>query len=201
MKPSDILSYEHRVIEQVLNCLEIIAQQCQSVKTLDRQSAKDAIEFFRNFADCCHHGKEETHFFPAMEAKGIPREGGPIGVMLFEHDQGRKFVRGMDESIEGAAKGDSAAQKDFDFNAREYINLLREHIQKEDHCLFGIANNVFNEQDQQALLAAFEHVETKEIGQGVHDKYLKIADELAKRYGVPITRGETVLNHGCACGH
>ena len=110
--------------------------------------------------------------------------------MIYEHEQGRKFVRGMDESIEAAANGDAAAQKEFIRNAREYIDLLREHIQKEDHCLFAMANNAFNEQDQQALLAAFEKVEAEEIGEGVHEKYLKIADDLAERYGVPLTHGE-----------
>ena len=82
------------------------------------------------------------------------------------------------------------AQKEFIRNAREYIDLLRDHIRKEDHCLFAMANNAFTEQDQQTLLAAFENVEAKEIGPGVHDKYLKIADDLAKHYGVALVHGE-----------
>ena len=40
-----------------------------------------------------------------MEAKGFPREGGPTGVMLHEHELGRAHVRGMDEAIELAAAG------------------------------------------------------------------------------------------------
>ncbi len=201
MKPTDILSSEHRVIEQVLNCLDKMVQKSQTEGKLDKQSAKDAVAFFRNFADHCHHGKEERHLFPAMEAKGFPRDCGPTGVMLYEHDQGRKFVGGMDESIEAAARGDTAALKEFTRNAREYINLLREHIKKEDHCLFAMANNAFTEQDQQDLLAAFENVEAKEMGEGVHEKYLKIADDLAKRYAVPLAHGTESVGHGCGCGH
>ena len=93
MKPTEILSGEHRVIEQVLTCLERIAEQCAAEGRLDRTSAEQALEFFRNFADRCHHGKEEVHLFPALEAKGFPRDGGPTGVMLHEHDQGRAHVR------------------------------------------------------------------------------------------------------------
>jgi hemerythrin-like domain-containing protein len=201
MLPSDILRSEHRVIEQVLNSLEKMVEICQTEGKLDKQSAKDAVDFFRNFADCCHHGKEEAHFFPAMEAKGFKRDCGPTGVMLYEHDQGRKFVRGMDESIEAAAQGDAAAKKEFIRNAREYIDLLREHIKKEDHCLFTMANNAFNEQDQKALLTAFEKVEAKDIGEGVHEKYLKLADDLANRYGVALCHGQSVTECGCGCGH
>ena len=75
MKPTEILSGEHRIIEQVLDCLEKMAQNCAAGGRLDKPSAEQALDFFRNFADRCHHGKEETHLFPAMEAKGFPARG------------------------------------------------------------------------------------------------------------------------------
>jgi hemerythrin-like domain-containing protein len=84
MNPTGILSDEHRIIAQVLNCLEAIVRKAGSVGRLDRASADDAVAFFRSFADRCHHGKEETYLFPALEAKGFPRTGGPTGVMLYE---------------------------------------------------------------------------------------------------------------------
>ena len=71
MKPSDILKQEHRVIEQVLDCLEKMAGNGRRTARAMPVGAQ-AIDFFRNFADRCHHGKEEAHFFPAMEAKGFP---------------------------------------------------------------------------------------------------------------------------------
>ena len=48
MQPTDILMNEHRIIEQVLNCLEKILEQCTTEKKLDTKSAKQAIEFFRS---------------------------------------------------------------------------------------------------------------------------------------------------------
>jgi hemerythrin-like domain-containing protein len=35
------------------------------------------MEFLTVFVDKCHHGKEEEFLFPALEAAGIAREGGP----------------------------------------------------------------------------------------------------------------------------
>ena len=103
MTATDILSNEHRVIEQVLACLKKIAQQALEAGKLDKGPAEDAIEFLRTFADRCHHGKEEVHLFPAMEARGFPHDTGPIGVMLLEHREGRSDVTAMAESLDGAA--------------------------------------------------------------------------------------------------
>jgi hemerythrin-like domain-containing protein len=199
MKPTDILSAEHRVIEQVLGCLEKMVQDCSERGQLDEPSAADAISFFKVFADRCHHGKEEVHLFPAMEAKGFPRESGPTGVMLREHEEGRQYVRGMEASLTAAAGGDAQAQKQFCRNARGYIHVLRDHIHKEDHCLFGMANQAFTEQDQRDLLAKFDAVEHEEMGAGTHEKYLAIANRLADRYGV--AKAAPVATCGCSHHH
>ena len=172
MKPTEILSGEHRIIEQVLDCLEKMAQNCAVQGRLDKTSAEQALNFFRNFADRCHHGKEETCLFPAMEAKGFPRQGGPTGVMLDEHEQGRAHVGAMADAIEGAAAGNSDAVRRFVAHAHGYVGLLREHIEKEDHCLFAMANQALTENDQQRLLEAFENVKHEHMGLGTHEKFL-----------------------------
>ena len=70
MRPTELLSREHRVIEQVLNCLERIVKKCNEEGTVELEQAKEAIEFFRGFADKCHHAKEENQLFPAIETQG-----------------------------------------------------------------------------------------------------------------------------------
>jgi hemerythrin-like domain-containing protein len=201
MKPTEILTSEHRVIEQVLDCLEALAHQCRSSGVLDRQAAEDAIDFFRNFADRCHHGKEEAHLFPALEARGFPRDGGPTGVMLYEHEQGRAHVRAMADSIHAAAAGDPAAQHSFLAHAEDYVGLLREHIRKEDHCLFATANQALTEEDQENLLGAFARVEAEEMGAGTHAKYLKIANRLAEQFGVAQAAAAGAGHGHVCCGH
>ncbi len=200
MKPTDILSSEHRVIEQVLDCLEHIIAEANANGRLDAASARDAISFFRTFADQCHHGKEETHLFPAMEAKGFPREGGPTGVMRHEHETGRGCIRAMDGAVDAAAHGDYAALQLFSQAGEGYIGLLRQHIEKEDHCLFSMANQALADEDQTELMAKFEKVEAEEMGRGTHEKFLAIAGALAEKYGVP-QKAAAHAGHGMACCH
>lgn len=138
-RPIETLMNEHRVIEQVLGCLEKMLQQAERDGSLDGESAQQAADFFRVFADHCHHAKEEHQLFPALEARGMPREGSPTAVMRYEHDQGRAAVAQMAATCEAAAGGDQQALADWTSTARQYIDLLRQHIQKEDQILFLMA--------------------------------------------------------------
>ncbi|MCI0457982.1 MAG: hemerythrin domain-containing protein [Gemmataceae bacterium] len=184
MQATEILKNEHRVIEQVLDCLERMSNRALAAGRLDGASARQALDFFRHFADGCHHGKEEKHLFPMMEARGFPREGGPTGVMLHEHDLGRRHIAAMTDALTGADAGDARAVGEFARHALAYVQLLREHIWKEDNRLFPMADRVLLGEAQESLLRSFANVESHDMGAGTHDKYLQLADELADRFGV-----------------
>jgi hemerythrin-like domain-containing protein len=176
-KATELLSDEHRVIERVLAVLQKLTTR--PVKnSLD--CWRKALDFFSHFADQCHHFKEEQVLFPAMEEHGIPREGGPIGMMLMEHEEGRGHVRSMLAALTLAEARNEAAKDTLLENARAYLRLLREHIQKEDEILFRIADDVIPPYEQKELLRSFEQHEAKEMGTGIHEKYLKLVEELER---------------------
>lgn len=75
-----------------------------------------------------------------MENAGIPRNGGPIGVMLLEHEEGRRYVKAMNRAVEEYRSGSRNAPEEFIENARNYISLLEQHIWKEDNILFNLAD-------------------------------------------------------------
>jgi hemerythrin-like domain-containing protein len=202
MLPTDILSEEHRIILQVLDCLEAMVDRAKASTKLEEDAANQAVDFIRNFADRCHHGKEEDHLFRLMNERGFSTETGPLAVMYHEHTQGRAFVKGMDEAIPGAVQGDQQALADFAQNAESYVELLRAHIYKEDNILYPMANMVFSQEDQDQLLDLFHHVEHDYMGAGTHEKYLAVARELAERYGVEEKPQAHPGVSGCfSCGH
>ncbi len=187
MKAIEILSAEHRVIERVLACLEIMAGNCEREGKLDARPARQAVDFFRNFADRCHHAKEESRLFPLMEARGFPAESGPTAAMRHEHIQGRELVGKMEGAIAAAAAGETSGVEEYLAATHGYINLLRGHIEKEDHCLFPMADQALSEEDQRELLKSFEEVEHSDLPEGIHETYLDLADSLAKQFEVPST--------------
>lgn len=178
-RATELLSDEHRVIERVLGAVEKLAKGPVGVL----EPWKKALEFIRGFADQCHHFKEEKVLFPAMESHGIPSEGGPVGMMLMEHEEGRSYVRAMTAAISLIEARNEAAKDTLLSSAQAYCRLLREHIQKEDDVLFRMADEVIAADEQKKLQMAFAQYEAEEMGAGAHEKYLKIAAELESATG------------------
>lgn len=185
MKPTEVLMQEHRVIELVLSCLDRMADNCAAGHPLDVEAASQAIDFFRVFADQCHHGKEEDLLFPLLEAKGFSREQGPTGVMLHEHELGRRHVRGMADALKEFTLGDLAGRLLFVEHARAFSTLLRQHIQKEDHCLFAMADQALTDAEQHELCRSFEAAEAAHADAATHCRYVQMAMALADRLAVP----------------
>ncbi|MGB5137147.1 MAG: hemerythrin domain-containing protein, partial [Candidatus Zixiibacteriota bacterium] len=171
----------------------------QKSRVLDRDSAEKIVDFIRSFADGCHHGKEESHLFVALEAEGASRESGPVGMMLHEHELGRALVKQMADNIVGASKGDEASLSSYINGAVGYVQLLRAHIQKEDGILFPLADDMLSDEVFEKLSEDFEHVESHHMGEGTHQKYLDLAAALAKKFGVD---AGPLAGHGsCGCAH
>jgi len=178
MKATDILMEEHGIIVRVLAALEGAADRLEQGQAVRPGFFLDAADFIKGFADGCHHRKEEGVLFKAMAAHGMSERNGPIGVMLAEHEQGRAFTRAMRSAAQRRAQGDEAARPELVRAARGYAGLLRQHIAKENGILFPMANQVIPPGEQARVADDFEHVEHEETGEGVHEKYLALAEAL-----------------------
>ncbi|HOF40523.1 MAG TPA: hemerythrin domain-containing protein [Candidatus Hydrogenedentes bacterium] len=180
MIPTETLKHEHDVILLVLEAVEREARAIRHAGKANAERVGKMIDFIRNFADKCHHAKEEKLLFVRLEQRGIPRDGGPIGVMLAEHEKGRAHARAVAEALPKAAQGERQAAQAVADNLMGYVLLLRAHIDKEDNVLYPMGNRVLTEEDQRSLAEAFEKVEAEDLGEGVHEKYHQLARELAE---------------------
>jgi hemerythrin-like domain-containing protein len=181
MTPTEILKHEHQVILLVLDAVEREVRSIQEAGKIHVAEVEKMVDFFRNFADRCHHAKEEDLLFVRMRERGVPVEGGPIAVMLMEHDEGRRHVKAVAEALTGAGSGDASAIASVRSDLESYARLLRAHIDKEDNVLYPMADRLFTAEDQRWLAEAFDRVEAEEMGEGIHEKYHQMAHELAGR--------------------
>ena len=183
MDAIDELKAEHRGIESALRILARIAKTITRPESTDVQKdAHNLIEFFKIFADACHHGKEEGYLFPVLEQMGVSRAGGPIGMMLNEHELGRKLIKEMDTALSRSREGKENATAAFQNAATEYIDLLHRHIFKEDNVLFEIAIQRLSKVRLQTLAEDFERLEQEKIGVGRHETFHRLLEGLEKKY-------------------
>jgi hemerythrin-like domain-containing protein len=174
-EPLEALRQEHAVIERVLGVLEGVVRKQVEGTPSGGSAARWCVEFFQRFADACHHAKEETALFPLLEARGVPRAGGPIGVMLHEHDVARALVRRMADALGAADPGAFAAA------ASDYRALLRQHIAKENDVLFRIAEARISPDDAAELVRAFERIELERGGHELHYRFHRELEEWERK--------------------
>ena len=176
MKPTTDLITEHGPVKLMLRVLDKFCEKMDAGDNVDINHLEQAIVFIREFADKCHHGKEEDWLFPAMKKNNIPEEISLIDVLLEEHRLGRICVKNMAEAI---------IEKDtvkFRENARGYIKLLDPHIVKENAVLFPMANKSLSEAAQKELEKGFEDIEKNKIGEGRHQELHDIIHKLREIY-------------------
>ncbi len=172
------LRNEHDAILRVLHVAEESARRLDAGESVPADVLQGLLEFLKLFADRCHHGKEEDLLFPLLEKKGMPRQAGPIGVMLHEHDLGRKLIAQMTEAAGAYAQGDRSAGLCWAQPALQYTALLREHIYKENNILFVMAERMLTDAEQADLAREFDRVEVEKMGPGTHERLHALLDQL-----------------------
>ncbi|MBM2852909.1 MAG: cation-binding protein [Candidatus Nitrosotenuis sp.] len=131
------LRKDHDLIEKVIKSMEVTLQLLKNGKTIPESILLPVIDFSKNFTAVCHHGKEEESLFPALEQTGMPRNMGPIAVMLMEHQMTRQIADRMEESAKEYLKTGSSANLTSDIGA--YIEHVSAHLWKENNRLFMMA--------------------------------------------------------------
>jgi hemerythrin-like domain-containing protein len=189
------LMTEHRLIEKVLGSLETFIGRQGTGEDGGRAAVREYAEFFRNFADACHHGKEEDRLFAKMIEHGFPKEQGPIAVMLMEHDEGRRCVRTL--ATVGAGQGplQPGEREEVHRDAAVFISLLREHIQKEDQVLYPMALRAVPPPELDRLAEEFEAFERDVMGEGANERFHALAERLIAAWPPAGMAGA-----GAACG-
>jgi hemerythrin-like domain-containing protein len=175
-KAIDDLKHEH---EAILTALKILDRMIGAGTQVPREDIVGFIGFLKEFADKCHHGKEEGVLFPALAKAGMPLKHGPVKAMLHEHEQGRSYIHAMEQ-----AAADPPDYAGFAEAARQYTALLRRHIQKENEVLLAMAEQYLPVERLNAIYDAFEQHEEEIIGPGRHEELHEMLKGLERKYAV-----------------
>jgi len=187
IRSTEQLVDEHRTIKPVLKIIDKICERLESGEDVDPRHLEQIVEFIRIFADKTHHGKEEDLLFQAMEEASIPNKGksdeeNVFYALLLEHYVGRDYVKEMSDAIAKYGSGDRGALHRFIDNARDYAELLTQHIEKEDDIVYLIADTELSEEKKRGLLEEFKRVENERLGIRRYEEFQKLAEHLEQVY-------------------
>jgi hemerythrin-like domain-containing protein len=171
--PTQTLREEHRVILRALALIEVAAGRLSAGRPLPGGWWEEVLGWLRAFADRNHHAKEEEYLFPALGRAGVPAAGGPVGVMLDEHAEGRALIQAMAAS-DPDRRGEAA---------RRYVHLLRDHIDKENQVLLPLSDGVLDPQAQLVVARGFERVEAEQGPAASIERAEAVVDRLAAALG------------------
>ncbi len=171
-----VMVEEHKLILRMIDLVEKHTALAEKGNFSDWNFYLDAVDFIRNYADRFHHAKEEDILFNALVENGMPRNNSPVAAMLMAHDQGRSFVRNMEAAAKLAIAGAPVEIEALAENARGYVELLRDHIDKEDHILYPLAERVLPEAVRPAMAAGYARAEAG-AGEGFAERYLRMVEK------------------------
>jgi len=175
----EYLIAEHEMIERAMAVLKERLNDMEGSAKKPLQMVR-ALDFLLEFGDKIHNAKEEKHLFPLMQERGVPSEGGPIGVMLMEHEMERELLTAM---VAAAPKlkdmeiDELAAYRD---KGIKYLEVRAEHIWKENDVLYPMARRLLSDDYAAGLLEAFFAIDRAAYGESAHEKFAAMVDEVEK---------------------
>lgn len=178
MMPIGPLMVEHRLIERMIKVI-IKKEMHKPGKTgqLDLAFIDTVIDFFRMYADRCHHGKEEDILFRELRKKELNAEQKKImDELLHDHLLGRKLVGELLEAKRNYSEGIIETLGDIQRLIQALIDFYPEHIKKEDKHFFFPIMDYFSKEEKDALLREGYELDMKLI----HEKYQSLVEHLEK---------------------
>jgi hypothetical protein len=177
---SELLMDDHQTTERVF---EAIANALEAPEGPSAQMVEAFLKYAVEYADACHNKKEEDHLFPMLEQRGIPRSGGPLAVMLEEHEQSRELLAELKPAARAYAEGDTPGRRAFAAAFERYSELLRNHYWKENDVLYPMGRRAMSEADAQQVVAGIEATEAA-LGPETRARYYALAEKIQSLGGI-----------------
>lgn len=176
-KWDNYLVHEHEMIERAMAVLHQNLEKVQHGKCQPTQLTR-ALDFLLEFGDKVHNRKEEDYLFPFMNEKGIPTQGGPIGVMLMEHQAERDLLERMMQTVPKLQVMDEEQMEQFVREGMEYLRIRAEHIWKENDVLYPMGRKVISDNEGQSLVNRFREVDRAAYGERAQEHFLSMVGEM-----------------------
>lgn len=140
------LANEHKPLRDLLDGLFTLCNQ------VEENSFIQLIEEVKNFSTKIdHHSvREENYLFRVMEGY-LGKEGGPITVMEYEHEQARGFIDEFMEKTKSYSPSTPDEMNKLALLIKNAYYTLLDHFAKEEQVLFPMAERLLSQDEKDML--------------------------------------------------
>jgi DUF438 domain-containing protein len=173
---TDVLMTDHETTERVFAAFE---RALDGPVPPSAAIVSDALDYFTGYVERCHSHKEEDHLFPLMEARGMPRHGGPLAVMLSEHEESATSLSELKLLAADYVAGRVEVLPALKATFAQYAQILKDHFWKENDILFPMAKRLLSDADAASVVSGIEAVESAQ-GPGTRERYYALAERIVE---------------------
>jgi len=180
-----ILEAEHRLMREVAEAADNECDHIVATGAARADLVGDILGFFRFFCDGLHDPKENDLLFARCHKRGMTDDDEPLEQMLGEHEWCAGSLDRLQMELKELPEGDSAAARAFAADLREYVEVVRCHMDVEESVFFDTAQHYLTENDRRQLTEEFEAVHYDEVEEGVQAYWEELAHRLAAAESQP----------------
>jgi hemerythrin-like domain-containing protein len=188
-KTLNIIRDEHRSIGAILHGMEYLVERVRTRKAkIDPRVFSAMIYYLDTFSERMHHPKEDRFLFKALRSRG-GEAARVVAELEREHAAGGDALRRLEQSLVRYEEGGDKEFPAFAEAVARFVREYRDHMHKEEHIVFPLAERLLSAQDWAAIDRAFEENRDPLAAQRDSRDFEKLFDRIVNLAPPPIGIG------------
>ncbi len=182
MLPIGELMIEHRLIDRMLKLMRVEMDRIGAYGKADPELIESVVTFMKEYADICHHGKEEKILFARLSEKPVSPD---MKRMIDDLTQEHRFVRNLtnelvranDQYVNGRPEGKAGIISSLN----SIVEFYPKHVEKEEKHFFIPAMEYFSEKERDTMLGMFREFDDRLL----YDEFRMMVSGMEDRWHAP----------------
>lgn len=182
MLPIGELMIEHRLIDRMLKLMRIELDRIGAYGKADPELIESMATFMKEYADICHHGKEEQILFPRLSEKQVSPD---MAMMVEDLVQEHRFVRNLTNDLVRAndlyINGRPEGRAGIISSLNSIVEFYPRHVEKEEKHFFIPAMGYFSDAEKDAMLLMFREFDDRLL----YDEFRMMVSAMEDQWHAP----------------
>lgn len=175
----DKLHHDHINQSRLLNLLENEMQQMEEGGNPHYLDMYDIMNYMIHYPDVFHHPYEEVLFEKLGEVDTVAAK--TIAKLCDEHSKLNELGTELERTLHIAISGNIVSKDTLMEELKEYVGVLREHMNIEERQIFPLIKEELTEDDWEHIQQSLEQVQDPVFGDVVSDEFTRLYDSIVSR--------------------